>query len=92
MPEHPLEQPDKDDDIGIEEPAKVVLFNDDVHTFEEVIAQIMKAVRCTQTKAEGLAWEAHTAGRAVVFGGSIIRCVEVSGILEEIRLMTHIEM
>jgi hypothetical protein len=36
--------------------------------------------------------EVHTNGKAVVFGGELARCMEVSGILEEIKLMTQIEV
>jgi ATP-dependent Clp protease adaptor protein ClpS len=74
-----------------QEPAKVVLFNDEVHTFEEVITQIIKATRCDQAKAEALTWEVHSTGRAIVFDGEFTRCMEVSSILEEIDLMTQIE-
>jgi ATP-dependent Clp protease adapter protein ClpS len=86
----PLEQ--QDQEVLTQEPAKVVLFNDDVHTFDEVIVQLIKATRCSSEKAEALAWEVHNTGRAIVYSGELPRCVEVSGILEEIRLMTQIEM
>lgn len=92
MATNPLEQDEVEDDVTTQEPAKVILFNDDVHTFDEVIIQIMKAIRCTQSKAEALAMEAHTSGRAVVFSGELLRCMEVSHILEEIKLMTQIEV
>jgi ATP-dependent Clp protease adapter protein ClpS len=92
MPHNPSEQSEQDVEVIIQEPAKVILFNDDVHTFEEVIAQLIKALKCTQSKAEALATEAHTNGKTVVFSGELIRCMEVSGILEEIRLLTEIEV
>jgi ATP-dependent Clp protease adapter protein ClpS len=92
MSTRPLEQPELDQDILTQEPAKVILFNDEIHTFDEVIIQLMKAIKCTQTKAEALAWEVHNNGKAVVFAGEMFRCMEVSGILEEIKLMTQIEV
>jgi ATP-dependent Clp protease adapter protein ClpS len=92
MATNPLEQPEKDQDTLVQDPAKVVLFNDDVHTFDEVIVQLIKATRCTEERAEALAWEVHTTGRAIVYSGELVRCVEVSGILEEIKLMTQIEV
>jgi ATP-dependent Clp protease adapter protein ClpS len=92
MQSEPLERPENEEDVVTEEPAKVILFNDDVHTFDEVIGQLLKALRCTQQKAEALAWEAHAKGRAVVYAGEMIRCVEVSHVLEEIQLMTQIEV
>jgi ATP-dependent Clp protease adaptor protein ClpS len=89
----PSIQRDAQDDTETvhQEPAKVVLFNDEVHTFEEVITQIIKATRCDQAKAEALTWEVHSTGRAIVFDGELARCMEVSSILEEIDLMTQIE-
>ena len=88
----PQGQAEQDEEVLTHEPAKVVLFNDDVHTFDEVIVQLIKATRCPRTKAEALAWEVHTKGKAIVFSGEIPRCMEVSGILEEIQLLTQIEM
>lgn len=92
MATNPQEQQDLEDEVITQEPAKVILFNDEVHTFDEVIIQLMKALRCTQHKAEALALEVHNVGKAVVFSGEILRCMEVSHILEEIKLMTQIEV
>jgi len=92
MSTKPLEEVEKDIDVLVQEPAKVIMFNDDVHTFDEVIGQLIKALRCTQNKAEALAMEAHSNGKAVVYHGELIRCMEISGVLEEIRLMTQIEV
>ncbi len=88
----PLEEPVQEEEVKIQEPAKVILFNDDVHTFEEVIGQLIKAIKCTESKAEALAWEVHNQGKAIVYTGEMIKCVEVSSILEEIALMTQIEV
>ena len=79
------------DDTGIDLPAKVIVFNDEWHTFEEVINQIMKATGCGQNKAETLTWEIHSKGRAVVYDGDMAKCVIVSEILEEIDLSTEIQ-
>lgn len=72
-------------------PAKVIMFNDDWHTFEEVISQLIKAINCTTQKAEALAYEAHEKGKVVVFEGELPACLKVSSILEEISLHTQIE-
>lgn len=76
-------------DIGF--PMKVILFNDDWHTFEEVIVQLIKATRCTFPKARQLAFEVHVKGKAVVFEGALEKCLKVSSVLEEIELHTQIE-
>jgi ATP-dependent Clp protease adapter protein ClpS len=88
----PLEEHEEIEDVITEEPTKVILFNDDIHTFDEVILQLMKAIKCTQTKAEALAWEVHNNGKAMVYSGQMMKCMEVSGVLEEIKLMTQIEV
>jgi ATP-dependent Clp protease adapter protein ClpS len=89
---NPLPQQDGEEDLAEQEPAKVILFNDEVHTFDEVIGQLIKATHCNSEKAEALAWEVHTRGKAVVYVGELPRCMEVSGILEEIELTTQIEV
>ena len=71
--------------------AKVILYNDEIHSFEDVINQLIKALDCTLEKAESLTWEVHTNGKAVVFSGEIHDCLKVSSILEEIALHTQIE-
>ena len=83
---------DLDEDTLIQEPAKVILFNDEVHTFDEVIGQIIKATGCDESRAESLAWEVHNTGKAMVYEGEMTKCVQVSSILEEIDLLTQIEV
>ena len=71
-------------------PAKVIVYNDDWHTFDEVIYQIMKAIKCDLYTAEQLTWEIHTKGKAVVFEGDLEEAVYVSNVLEEIDLSVEI--
>lgn len=92
MSTQPLEIEQQQEEVQTHEPAKVILFNDEIHTFEDVITQIIKAIRCSREKAEALTWEVHHTGRAIVYTGEMLRCVEVSAVLEEIQLMTHIEV
>jgi ATP-dependent Clp protease adapter protein ClpS len=70
--------------------AKVVLYNDDFHSFEEVISQVIKAINCSKIKAFELTMKAHNEGKAVVFKGLYNNCIRVSSILEEIALRTEI--
>ena len=92
----PLEQHDLDvqttDGTDTQNPAKVILFNDEIHTFEDVIGQLVKAIRCSRDQGESFAWEVHTRGKACVYTGEMNECLRVSGILEEIALHTQIEM
>jgi len=70
---------------------KVILFNDDWHTFDQVIAQLMKATGISYQKAEALTLEVHEKGKACVYDGELSECLRVSSILEEIALYTQIE-
>jgi ATP-dependent Clp protease adapter protein ClpS len=70
---------------------RVVLFNDEEHSFDEVIFQIIKAVRCTRATAEKHTWEVHNKGQSIVYSGSITECLRVSAVLEEIALKTEIQ-
>jgi ATP-dependent Clp protease adaptor protein ClpS len=83
---------DVDNDTLIQAPAKVILFNDEIHSFEEVIGQLIKALRCDTATAEGLTWEVHSKGKANVFEGAMSECVKISSVLEEIALHTQIEL
>jgi ATP-dependent Clp protease adapter protein ClpS len=90
--QNPLQQEEKDTDILVEQPAKVILFNDEIHSFDEVIGQIIKATGYDTTKAEALTWEVHNSGKAMVFEGPMDNCLKVSHTLEEIALSTQIEI
>ena len=70
---------------------RVILFNDEEHTFDEVIFQIMKATGCSKPRAEELTNEVHSKGKANVYEGNFTECLRVSGILQEIALITEIE-
>ncbi len=91
-----LETPEEDvlvaEELAILLPARVILYNDEVHTFDEVILQLVRATGCTSSQAESLAAEVDQRGLANVFEGEMDRCLRVSSILEEIALHTSIEM
>jgi len=73
------------------EPWNVVLLNDDVHTFEEVILQVMKATKCSIEMAQAITWDVHHKGEAICFTGHKERCELVASILEEIDLRARLE-
>jgi ATP-dependent Clp protease adaptor protein ClpS len=72
-------------------PSRVLLYNDEIHTFDEVILQLMKATGCTMMEAEGFAFEVDSRGLACVYEGEMGECLRVSSVLEEIALHTEIE-
>ncbi|NTU96361.1 MAG: ATP-dependent Clp protease adaptor ClpS [Chlorobiaceae bacterium] len=91
LQEHETRPEEKLTGTDLLDPCHVVLYNDDHHTFDEVIEQIIKATRCNRQKAEQCTWEVHTRGRCIVFTGALGACLRVSSILEEISLKTEIQ-
>jgi len=90
--QNPVARPEEAvEDTGTLDAYRVVLFNDDEHTFDEVIFQIIKAVRCTRATAEKHTWDVHNKGLAIVYSGDIANCLRVSAVLEEIALKTEIQ-
>ena len=72
-------------------PWQVVLFNDEVHSFDEVILQLQKATGYSLERAAELTMRVHQNGKAVVFIGSKEDCEKVSGVLKQIRLIVQVE-
>ena len=72
--------------------ARCLLFNDDYHTFDEVIEQLMLAIRCSARRAEEMAWQVHNHGYAVVHVGALEDCLDISAILGEIDLRTEVQL
>lgn len=80
----------EEEDITIGLESKVLLYNDDWHSFDEVILQIIKAVNCSFDEARNKAFEVHVKGKAMIFNGRFKDCLRVSSVLEELALHTQI--
>jgi ATP-dependent Clp protease adaptor protein ClpS len=72
-------------------PARVILYNDDWHSFDDVIHQLVKAGACDAAEAEVHAWRVHTEGRSLVFHGARADCERVAQVLREIRLQVEVD-
>lgn len=86
-----LAEEDQEEEEKDETPWRVILFDDDIHTFDEVINQLIKALGCSVSHAEKLTFTVHNKGKANVFEGSFEECFKVNGILKEIELITEIK-
>ncbi len=84
-----LEQTEEDE--SIDTPWRLILYDDDVHTFDEVINQLVKALGCSKPKAEELTHKVHFEGKATVFEGSFEECLKINSVLQEIQLITEIK-
>jgi ATP-dependent Clp protease adaptor protein ClpS len=80
----------EEEEVSVGISSKVILYNDDWHTFDEVIFQLIKALKCTYEKARAYAFEVHVKGKCIVFNGDMKECLKVSSVLEEIALNTQI--
>lgn len=76
---------------AIQTPWRLILYNDEVHTFEEVIQQLIKALKCSRGRAEELTLKVHSEGKAIVFEGEFEECLKRDYILREIELITEIK-
>jgi ATP-dependent Clp protease adaptor protein ClpS len=81
----------RETDERLANPWRVILFNDEIHTFEEVVRQLIKATGCAEERAWQHAWTVHTHGKDCVYEGSFDECFRVQGVLREIQLVTQIE-
>jgi ATP-dependent Clp protease adaptor protein ClpS len=70
--------------------SRVMLYNDNYHTFPEVIVQVRKAIGCSKDEGAAVAWQVHTRGKALVYEGEMMDCLKVSSVLEEIALHTQV--
>ena len=82
--------PESDEETIVGLPYKVILFNDEWHSFDEVINQLIKAIKCSYETARSFAFETHVKGKSQVFNGELNECLKVSSVLEEISLHTQI--
>lgn len=92
-PATPEVAPVEEVDVGeeVQTPWRVILYDDDIHTFDEVIHQLVKATACSVEQAEKHAWTVHTTGKDCVYTGEFFECFRVQGVLREIQLVTEIE-
>lgn len=82
---------DEEVEDSVDTPWRVILYDDDIHTFDEVIEQIMKATGCSLSKAEDLTWKVHNEGKAQVYEGEFEECLKIDAVLKEIQLVTEIK-
>lgn len=75
----------------LDTPWTLILYDDDVHTFDEVIYQLIKALGCSMKRAEEITFAVHNKGKAVVHQGSFEECLKINAVLQEIQLITEIK-
>lgn len=76
---------------SVSSPWRLILYDDDIHTFDEVIEQLIKATGCSLAEAEDITWKVHNDGKAVVYEGEFEECLRIDSVLKEIQLITEIK-
>ena len=71
--------------------SRTILFNDEIHSFDDVARQLVKAIRCSYGHGMALANVVHNVGHAMVYSGPLERCEAVAMVLEEIKLKVSVE-
>jgi len=76
---------------SVDTPWRLILFDDDIHTFDEVIHQLIKALGCSVEKAKEMTYKVHNDGKALVYEGAFEECLKINSVLQEIQLITEIK-
>ncbi len=87
--ERVLPRLDDEADIDDEGPYVVILYNDDYHSMDAVVAQIQKATGYDFERCARIMLEAHTRGRAIAYTGRQEECERAARILRQIRLQVE---
>lgn len=69
---------------------RVVLFNCECHSFDEVERVLIQATHCTIARAREISHEVHTRGSAVVYKGARERCEAVADVIGRVGLVVKV--
>ncbi|MEE1884232.1 ATP-dependent Clp protease adaptor ClpS [Pedobacter flavus] len=70
---------------------RLILWNDDVNTFEHVIHCLVTYLDYSESQAEKIAWEVHTKGKCAVLEGSFTEMEIYRKILKQEGLTVSVE-
>ncbi|MEX8549253.1 MAG: ATP-dependent Clp protease adaptor ClpS [Mucilaginibacter sp.] len=76
---------------GLKESHRLILWNDEVNSFEHVIYCLMKYLDYTDGQAEKIAWEVHTKGKCAILEGSFTEVEVYRKILQQEGLTVSVD-
>lgn len=79
----------EENEANVDDPYIVILYNDDYHQMDEVVAQLQKATGYEIARCVRIMLEAHTRSRAVAYSGCQDDCERCAAILRQIRLQVE---
>ena len=86
----PITEEEAGQATAVPPPWITILWNCDCHTFDQVTAQLVKAIGCSYDDGMAIAWRVHNDGKAVVRIGPKAECERVARILAEIGLRVNV--
>lgn len=69
----------------------VIVFDNPINTFDQVIGILQKATGCSLEEAEMETWEVHHLGRSVVHYGDQAECDRAAGIISTIGIQVKVD-
>ena len=76
---------------GLKEMHRLILWNDDVNTFDHVIFCMMKYLDYSESQSEKIAWKVHNEGKCAVLEGSFTEMEIYRKILQQEGLTVTVE-
>jgi len=77
--------------VSLKPSHRLILWNDDVNTFEHVIYCLVKYLHYNNSQAEKIAWTIHTEGKCAVLEGSFTELEVYRKILQQEGLTVSID-
>jgi ATP-dependent Clp protease adaptor protein ClpS len=85
-------RPERAEEVGNTESGWIVIVYDNpVNTFEQVIGILQKATGCSLEEAEMETWEVHHVGRSVVHHGDQAECERAASVIATIGIQVKVE-
>ena len=76
---------------SLKEMHRLILWNDDVNTFDHVIFCMMKYLDYSELQAEKIAWKVHNEGKCAILEGSFTEVEIYCKILQQEGLTVSVE-
>ncbi len=76
---------------SLKEMHRLILWNDDVNTFDHVIFCMMKYLDYSESQSEKIAWKVHTEGKCTVLEGSFTEVEVYRKILQQEGLTVSVD-
>lgn len=76
---------------GLKESHRLILWNDEINSFDHVIYCLNKYLDYTDGQAEKIAWEVHTKGKCAILEGSFTEVEVYRKILQQEGLTVSVE-